>query len=190
MKDVVGILLAAGKSRRFGANKLLHPLATGEPVGIAAARNLTAAIPNSLAVLRSGDTDLANSYTDFGLRVIEASQTNRGMGTSLATGVAAAANADGWLIALADMPWIEPKTIRMLADSLLCGASLVAPVHNNCRGHPVGFNSKWRSQLMKLSGDQGAKTLLAAHTPELLLHLTDDPGVLLDVDRYVDLERR
>ena len=189
MKEIVGVLLAAGNSRRFGAHKLLHPLITGEPIGIAAAHNLSSAIPNSLAVIRSGDLDLAKRYTDLGLRVIETPQADGGMGLSLAIGVTAAAAANGWLIALADMPWIKPNTISALADSLLCGASLVAPVHTGRRGHPVGFSAKWRAQLMALSGDQGARALLAAHTPELLLLPTEDAGVLLDIDLRMDLER-
>ena len=49
------ILLAAGRSSRFGGNKLLHPLADGTPVALAAARNLVAALPGALAVVKWRD---------------------------------------------------------------------------------------------------------------------------------------
>jgi len=189
MKGIVGILLAAGAGRRFGSEKLLHPLASGGLMGMEAARNLITAIPGSLAVIRPGDQDLADRFAALGLRVVENPEAVRGMGLSLAAGVTAAADAAGWLVALADMPWIRPQTIVSLTNELRQGASLVAPVHQGRRGHPVGFNRKWRSRLQALTGDQGARALLADHNSELTLQATADPGVLLDVDRQVDLHR-
>ena len=189
MKGIAGILLAAGTGRRFGSEKLLHPLVSGGLMGMEAARNLVTALPESLAVIRPGDRDLAERFTALGLRVVENPDADRGMGLSLAVGVTAAADAAGWLVALADMPWIQPQTIISLANELRQGASLVAPVHRGRRGHPVGFDRKWRSRLQSFTGDQGARTLLADHSSELILQATADPGVLLDVDRQVDLRR-
>ena len=188
MRQATAILLAAGASSRFGTDKLLHPLADGEPIGVRAARNLIDAVPDTLAVVRQGDRDLIGAFTDLGLRVIENPWTDRGMGTSLALGVKASSEADGWLIALADMPWVQPITIGALADELRNGASLVAPAHDGRRGHPVGFAARWRTQLEALTGDQGARNLLVAHASELLLQPTNDLGILLDVDTRADLE--
>ena len=185
---VVGILLAAGSSRRFGINKLLQPLASGELMGMAAARNLVTAVADSLVVVRPGEQYLAERYAALGLRVVESPEAGQGMGLSLAAGITAAADAAGWLVALADMPWVQPGTIVSLANELRKGSSLVAPVHCGCRGHPVGFSSKWGRQLKALTGDVGARALLAGHSSELTLHETGDPGVLLDVDRQMDLK--
>ncbi len=189
MKEIVGILLAAGTSQRFGSHKLLHPLSSGELTGMAAARNLVTAIPGSLAVIRPGDHDLAERFAALGMRLVESPEADRGMGLSLAAGVTATADAAGWLVALADMPWIQPQTIISLTNDLRHGTSLIAPVHHGRRGHPVGFNRKWRSQLQALTGDQGARALLADHSSELTLQPTADPGVLLDVDQHEDLHR-
>jgi molybdenum cofactor cytidylyltransferase len=52
---ITGILLAAGNASRFGSNKLLHLLPDGTPIAMAAARNLKAAIPSSLAIVRPQD---------------------------------------------------------------------------------------------------------------------------------------
>lgn len=189
MKGVFGILLAAGAARRFGAPKLLHPLGDGTPLVLAAARNLTAALPSSIAVVRPGDAELARALDGLGLRVVENPIAERGMGPSLAAGVRAAADADGWLVALGDMPWIRPATIRVLAEALGAGASMVAPVHRGRRGHPVGFAGRWGAKLRRLRGEAGARRLISAHAEELLSLPVADAGVLQDVDRPRDLAR-
>lgn len=187
MSAPVGILLAAGAASRFGAPKLLQPLADGTPVGVAAARTLLGALPDSIAVVRPGDRALIEAFGELGLRVVTNLDAGRGMGTSLAAGVAASADADGWLIALADMPWIQPGTIARLAARLAVGASMVAPAYGGRRGHPVGFAAHWGPALRGLTGDRGARDLIAAQPDELALIDTDDSGVLRDVDHPQDL---
>ena len=187
MTGVTAILLAAGAGRRFGTNKLLYPLAGGEPVAIAAARNLVAAVPDAVAVVRDGDRALVDALAPIGLRIVENPRADAGMATSLVAGINAAPDAAAWLVALADMPWIHPRTIAALADALQAGASLVAPLHEGRRGNPVGFAARWRMKLLALTGDQGARDLLAAHAADLRLLPTHDPGVLLDVDSRADL---
>ena len=143
---LVGILLAAGRSERFGGDKLVAPLPrpiddipAGTPIGVAACRHLAAALPEVLAVVRPGDATLAALLRDAGARVVECARAAEGMGESLACGVRSTPDADGWLIALADMPSIKPATITMLASALQRGADIVAPQYNGQRGHPVGF---------------------------------------------------
>ena len=188
MTSVTGILLAAGDGRRFGGQKLLHRLPGGEPVGVAAARNLIAAVPDAIAVVRADDIELAEALSAVGIRIIENTRAAEGMGTSLAVGVGATADAAGWLVALADMPWILPVTIGALSDALCSGASLVAPSYCGRRGHPVGFAAQWRGKLEALTGVQGARSLLAQCGDDLVLKATSDPGVLRDVDNLADLE--
>ena len=187
MNRVTGILLAAGAGRRFGAHKLLQPLAGGEPIGIAAGRSLIAALPDSVAVVRSGDRVLAEALAALGLRIQEHPGAAQGMGTSIAAGIAASPDATGWLIALGDMPWVRPETTRALAEALARGAPLVAPWHGGRRGHPVGFSAAWRDRLLALDGDRGARDLIAAQGAGLVLVPTTDSGVLRDVDHPGDL---
>lgn len=188
MPELTGILLAAGFSRRFGRTKLLEPLPDGIPVCIAAARVLRKQVPNVVAVIRKDDDLLRAAFEEMSLQVIENPHADQGMGTSLAAGINATADSAGWLIALADMPWIDPATIGMLAERLQQGASMVAPVYQGHRGHPVGFAQHWRQQLRTLSGDRGAKGLIEQHANELILLDTQDPGVIKDVDFPEDLE--
>jgi molybdenum cofactor cytidylyltransferase len=179
---IQAILLAAGRSSRFGGNKLLHPLADGTPVALAAARNLAAALPGALAVVNGADAELAGLLQDAGLEVSVCHRVREGMGVSLAWGVAQTAAADGWLIALADMPFIAPQTLRAVAEGVQEPLAIVAPVHAGQRGHPVAFGRGHGPALAALSGDTGARTLLQTHQESLVLLTCDDPGVLRDID--------
>ena len=186
---LVGILLAAGRSERFGGDKLVAPLPrpiddipAGTPIGVAACRHLAAALPEVLAVVRPGDATLAALLRDAGARVVECARAAEGMGESLACGVRSIPDADGWLIALADMPSIKPATITMLASALQRGADIVAPQYNGQRGHPVGFARRHHAALAALRGDEGARAIILANRATFTLQTTDDPGVLHDID--------
>ncbi|MCG7980173.1 MAG: nucleotidyltransferase family protein [gamma proteobacterium symbiont of Clathrolucina costata] len=188
MTEIRGILLAAGAGRRFGGHKLLHPLPSGELVGVAAAHNLVTALPNTLAIVRPDDVRLAERFEALGLSVLENALVEQGMGRSLAIGIGASADAAGWVVALADMPWIAPETIRSVVQALVQGAAIAAPAFQGRRGHPVGFGRQWGDRLQALQGDHGARHLLQAHANELILLPTEDPGVLLDIDQQGDLK--
>lgn len=187
MTTPVGILLAAGSARRFGAAKLLQPLPDGIAVGVAAAHALVQAVPRVVAVVRPGDQALIDALSGIGLQVVENPLADQGMGSSLAAGIHATPDATGWLVALADMPWIQPATITLLLERLQQGASMVAPVCQGQRGHPVGFSARWQQPLRTLSGDKGARDLIVQHQDELELIDTEDAGVLRDIDHPTDL---
>jgi molybdenum cofactor cytidylyltransferase len=183
--SIVGLLLAAGSARRFGAQKLLVEVADGVSVAAAASAHLIAALPRSIGVVSPKDPELHPVLTSVGMEIVENERFGYGMGTSIAAGVAATPDADGWVIALGDMPWIRPETIRAVADALARGSSISAPCVNGIRGHPVGFSAAWRDELLALNDDFGARNLI---TPvDLDLISTDDPGVRRDIDHPADL---
>jgi molybdenum cofactor cytidylyltransferase len=181
------LLLAAGRATRFGADKLLHPLADGTPLALAAARNLARALPGALAVVNGRDARLAALLEAAGLRVSVCPWADQGMGRSLAWGVAQTPAADGWLIALADMPWIASDTVRAVAAGVSGPLAIAAPLHRGRRGHPVAFGAGHGAALAALSGDAGARDLLRAEAGNLTLVPCADAGVLRDVDRIEDL---
>ena len=191
---IVGILLAAGEGSRFGGDKLLASIASYRahattPVGVMAARNLVATLPDSIAVVRPRDTALAAALSAAGMNTTLCENAADGMGASLACGVAAAADADGWVIALADMPWIRSATIRLVADAIAAGADIAAPSLRGARGHPVGFARVHREALMSLRGDTGARALIDRNAKRVKWIDVDDDGVLRDVDTVKDLPR-
>ncbi|WP_367156123.1 NTP transferase domain-containing protein [Methylomonas sp. HYX-M1] len=187
MLDVTGILLAAGSATRFGADKLLHPLTGDETVASQACRRLLHATGSVIAVVRQEDKPLAERLLSLGATVAFCAQAERGLSASLACGVAAAPASNAVLIALADMPWIQPASIAAIARAMYAGAWIAAPAYRGRRGHPVGFSPLLRAELLGLTGDQGAKPVLQNHDGRVTLIDCDDPGVLLDIDTPADL---
>jgi molybdenum cofactor cytidylyltransferase len=188
VKNIAGILLAAGAGSRFGGEKLLHPLEDGVAIAAHAARNLLSATPDVIAVVRWGDFPLYDMLEQEGCQVTMFQGAARGMGASLAHGVAQARGADGWLVALADMPRIAPATTRRILAALEEGALVAAPVRKGERGHPVGFGAALRDELLALDGDQGARAVVERHRDKVKLVECDDPGISYDIDRKSDLE--
>lgn len=191
--NIRGVLLAAGYARRFGSNKLLHPLPPGSvnaglPIALAAARNFVEALPESIAVIRPRAQKLGKMLREAGCNTVVCKNAAEGMGVSLAEGVRAAADAHGWVVALADMPYLRSETVRIVAKGLSEGAAIAAPVYRGERGHPVGFARRFKDELSALRGDAGARDILKAHPDWITLYEVDDPGVLRDIDEPSDLE--
>ncbi len=184
---ICGVLLAAGAATRFGGAKLLHALPDGTPMAQQSACRLWAAVPESVAVLRPEDSALANLLRSRGVRCVFNARAARGLGGSIACGVAATRGASGWVIALADMPFVQTATILAVVGALGGGAALVAPTHAGRRGHPVGFAACWRDALLALDGHHGARALLEEHEGTLQLLPVRDRGVLIDIDTVSDL---
>jgi molybdenum cofactor cytidylyltransferase len=188
MSQIVGILLAAGSSRRFGADKRLHPLHDGTQMALASARHLAAVCARTIVVIRPDDTALASLLATEGLETVVCAEAAQGMGHSLACGVAATADAAGWLVALADMPYIPPASYHVVLQSMRDGAALARPIHDGSPGHPVAFGAAHLDKLLALTGDQGGKAILEANPAAVVLCSVDDPGVLKDVDVPVQIE--
>lgn len=186
-KHIVGILLAAGTGSRFGGEKLLHPMPDGVAIAAHAARNLLASELDVTAVVRPGDFPLADMLEQEGCVVTVCREAARGMGASLAHAVAHERSADGWVVALADMPKIMPATIKSVLAALEQGALLAAPRFQGQRGHPVGFGADLRNELLALDGDQGARAVLERHGDDLRLIDCHDPGVVYDIDCKADI---
>src|SRR5262245_18712971 len=141
--NIRGVLMAASYSTRFGSNELLHPLPAGSPdagvpIALAAARHLVEALPEAVAVIRPRAQKLGKLLRDAGCNTVVCRNAAEGMGVSLAEGVRAAADADAWVVALADMPYLLPETVRVIARALSEGAAIAAPAYRGERGHPVG----------------------------------------------------
>jgi molybdenum cofactor cytidylyltransferase len=187
-----GILLAAGRGRRFdpsGAqNKLLQALPGGELVVAASARAMLAALPCVLAVVRLGDDRVAAILRELGCEVEVAEDADSGMGASLLHAIRCTRNAGGWLIALGDMPHVHSSTIAALSAALAAGVDIAAPMYRGRRGNPVAFSRVHLPLLLALQGDQGARSILRQH-PVWDVEVAD-AGVLQDVDTLQDLAIR
>jgi molybdenum cofactor cytidylyltransferase len=198
MDGIVGILLAAGIGQRFDPSgrrlKLLEPAPAGPhagvPLALASARNLMTALETVCAVVRpaadASQQRLHALLADAGCTLVICEQAYEGMGSSLACGVRASGDAFGWVIALADMPAIEPGSIRAVAQALRDGYDTAAAFFGERRGHPVGFANSLYSALAALSGDDGARSVLAMQPPHRVS--VADRGVILDLDTPAGLK--
>ena len=184
---IAGLLLAAGSASRFGSDKLRHSLPHGVAIAVQAARHLKSELTRVLAVVRPASDELAAALRADGCEVVVCENAAEGMGASLACAARAAGEADGYIVALGDMPFVRPSTIAAVRDALAGGASLVAPYFRARRGHPVGIAGKFARDLAALTGDEGAKKLLAANERALVKIPVGDPGVIRDIDRPEDL---
>ena len=195
MKVIRGLLLCGGAATRFGSDKLLAipggQGGGGESIVVMAARNLIAGAGNALAVVRPGSGALRAALEGAGCEVVESERCVHGIGESLAAGVAASRDAAGWIVALGDMPFVHPESVRAVRAQLEIGASIAAPLNavSGERGHPVGFASTLREELLALKGDQGARSVIARHHDELVPVPVDDPGIAIDIDRPEELQR-
>ncbi|RJG28009.1 nucleotidyltransferase family protein [Massilia cavernae] len=187
---LVGILLAAGRGRRFdpsGArNKLLQTLPGGATVVAASARALLAALPKVIAVVGPADSVVAAQLKALGCEVTVCQEADTGMGASLAHAIShSLPAADAWLIALGDMPYVRPSTYAALAAALNAGAGIAAPVMAGRRGNPVGFGAAHLSALLALTGDEGARRIVKS-APVTEVEVAD-AGIFRDVDTPADL---
>lgn len=181
-----GILLAAGRGRRFDASgqqdKLLQILADGKSVAQHSAQNLRAVMPHVVAVLRPDNAVLEGQLQAIGIECLVCCDADAGMANSLKHALRATADSAGWIIALADMPSVKTSTLTLLFDTLQAGAGIVAPVYQGRRGNPVGFASQYLPQLLNLQGDVGARSVLQSNP--LTQIQVDDPGIHEDIDTH------
>ena len=190
--QAVGLLLAAGHSRRFGhADKLHQPLADGRMLAVAAAQHLISALPQSVAVIREHDQALAHALATEGLQIVKCTEAQQEMSASLVLGMHYLRHpfpkASGVVIVLADMPFILPSTISAVAQQLDAGAGIVLPRYQGKRGHPVGFSQAYFEALCAISGDTGAREVITRHPQSVVYLECDDAGILMDIDTPDDL---
>ena len=140
-----------------------------------------------IAVVRPGSAELEQALKNEGCEIVVCENAAEGMGASLACAARAAGEAEGYLVALGDMPYVRRTTIAAVRDALAGGAALAAPYFRARRGHPVGISRIHYKELLALRGDEGAKKLLAAHEQTLKKIPVGDPGVIRDIDTPGDL---
>ena len=172
------IFLAAGTSSRFGRDKLREPVGGAPLARVSLEPFIAAGIVPITIVTRPERADL------FGGLAAQCLLINSGsMAESIATGIRALEReADSVLIALADMPDVSADDVRAIVDAS-DGRRPVVPVHGRC-GNPVLFPRLWFKKLEALTGDQGARALLADAD---VIEVPCSPGVIRDIDRATDL---
>ncbi len=184
MNNIAAILLAAGSSRRMGANKLLLN-ADGQPmVRHAAILCQSAGLSPIIAVLGHESEQVEQALSGLQVDCVLNNNHTTGMASSLTTGLAALpAETQAVLICLSDMPLVTPSDIENLCAAFAPaqGRAICIPTHEGRRGNPVLLGRQIFPALAGLSGDQGAKPIIQQHA-HLVAEIPCGPGVLLDID--------
>lgn len=186
--SIAGLILAAGRGTRFGADKRLARLPDGRTLlEVALARHAGISQP-LLIVLRPDDEAATALARQHGAHILICENADQGMGHSLACGaraLLAMPDLTGVLIDLADMPAVSATTLKRVQQALRDTGQAVAPRYQGRIGQPRGLPRACFEAVSQLHGDQGARHLLdwqqAVHVE------VDDAGILLDIDRPADL---
>jgi molybdenum cofactor cytidylyltransferase len=157
---IAGLLLAAGRSTRFGADKLTAQI-DGSAV-IALSVRAIAALDDVIVVTGPEHETLANALDKLAARLVVNAEFASGMASSIRVGVdALSIETDAVVIALGDQPFVSQSVTDALVERWKAGgADVVAPEYTDGRGHPVLFGRTCFAALRALRGDAGARSLI------------------------------
>jgi len=180
------VVLAAGKGSRFkgSAHKLEQSLGDLSVLGRTLRNAIQSHLPVVVVTTQALAAEACRTVAARDVVIVPQALAALGMGHSIAAGIAARADAPGWLLLPADMPMVKPATLLAVAAALEHHPVAYAQ-HHGRRGHPVGFAAELYSELMMLSGDEGARRIVARY-PAIGVDV-EDPGVLIDLDTEADL---
>ena len=191
--ETAAIVLAAGRSRRFGdRNKLLVPVAGVPMVRRVAETALASRARPVIVVTGHAAADVRAALAGLPLVFARNPDHGSGLAGSLKTGLAAVpAECDAALVLLGDMPQIRCATLDALIAALDpdAGHTVAVPTYRGRRGNPVIWHRTHFPALMAIAGDAGARVLLPKLGAAVRRLAVDDPGVLADIDRADDLQR-
>jgi molybdenum cofactor cytidylyltransferase len=182
---VGAVILAAGRASRFGRNKLLEPVAGKAMLRHVAEAALASAADPVLVVTGNEAEKIRLSLTGLPLAFCENPDFAMGLSTSLKRGVKALpGDCEGALVLLGDMPGVDAALIdRMIhAFDPPAGRSIIAATRGGVRGNPVLWARRFFDEIAGLSGDEGARALLARHPQSVFAVEAPSDAPLTDID--------
>jgi molybdenum cofactor cytidylyltransferase len=184
---IAGLLLAAGRSSRFGGDKLLAPL-RGHPVLFWSAAVIATEVDALYVVIPPDSPARVAALEGIPAVMVEHAGRDEGMASSIRAGLAAMADdVAAAVIALADQPLVSPLVLRALCERWRAApTSAVAPQYRDGRGNPVLFDRAQFTALAELRGDRGARGLLDRLGAECAL-VPVDASMPVDVDTRAEL---
>lgn len=187
--QIYGLVLAAGMARRMGTTKQLLPFGDKTVLQTVVDTLVDAKLAGVAVVLGHDAEAVRDSLRGRPVRFCVNEAYREGMFSSVLCGLRALpADADAALIALGDQPQIALNAVRAVAQAYREGdKGIVVPVSGGRRGHPVLIDlSRYRREILSLSGDRGLKPVVRGHPEDTLEVLVDDEGILRDLDTPAD----
>ena len=174
------ILEAAGDSRRFGSNKLLHTMDDGRPM-ISPALDAARGVDAYKKILVTQYDEIATMAQDFD--VVMNDRPDLGISHSMQLGIEAAGDADAYMFCVCDQPGITASTLGRLIEAYKKEtAGIVSLAWQGKMCNPKIFASRYRDALMALSGDTGGRQIISSHSSDLLLVEAESEEEVRDID--------
>jgi molybdenum cofactor cytidylyltransferase len=187
---ISGVILAAGKSTRLGRPKQLLEL-DGEPVFLHTVRSATNShLDQVVLVLGDHAAEIADTVGDQGQSLVINPEFELGQSTSLKLGLGTIdPEAEAVLFLLGDQPQVSAEIINaVIFQFRKSGGRIVMPSYRGTRSNPVLFSRELFPELAKVTGDQGARSVVRAHYSEVhAVEIDADPP--LDIDTEEDYEK-
>jgi molybdenum cofactor cytidylyltransferase len=185
------IVLAAGRSRRMGTQKLLLPFAGQTVIEHVVDQVLAASIQDAIAVVASEDDAVAATLAKKRITLAVNPDPKAEMLSSVRVGLRVLrSDAVAAIIVLGDQPSLQTAFVTQLINSFRAtGMGIVVPVHEGKRGHPLVIAARYFAEIDTRYDDVGMRGLLAAHADDIEEVPVPDSGVLADMDYPDDYER-
>ncbi|KJS13757.1 MAG: hypothetical protein VR67_03105 [Peptococcaceae bacterium BRH_c8a] len=191
MLKIEALVLAAGFSSRMPGNKLLLDLNGQKLIHHTLKAVMASKVSGVTVVLGHQKEKLRYELANDKLNLIDNDKYHLGMSTSVKAGIiyllANKQNMDAVMIMPGDIPLIKTETINQLLQVYnTTASSIVVPVHQERRGHPVMFDKSLFQDLLLITGDTGAKGVLQKHAQRVNRVFVNDPGIYSDIDTWED----
>ena len=159
---IAAIVLAAGRSTRFGSQKLLAPLGKFPLVRRTVEQVLSAPVDDVVVVVGQEGEAVQRALSGLDVRCVMNADHAKGMSTSVRAGVdALRAGTSAVVIVLGDQPTVTPEIIEQLVAEHSRGARpITAPSYAGIRGNPVVFDASLFPELRAIEGDEGARSVI------------------------------
>jgi molybdenum cofactor cytidylyltransferase len=185
-RNVVAIILAAGRSTRMGGpNKLLAELGGKPLVRLVTEQALASKAERVIVVTGHQADQVEKALRGLKVTFVRNPDFADGLATSVKSGISATPDtADAAVICLGDMPLIDAHLVDRLIEAFAPdrGNLIVVPVSDNRRGNPVLWSRRFFNELMALDGDIGARHLIARHAEAVAEVPVEGNSAFLDID--------
>jgi molybdenum cofactor cytidylyltransferase len=188
---IAAIVLAAGRSSRMGArNKLLEPIAGKSMIALVAETALQSGAASVVVVTGFEAPRIEAEMTGLDVVVAHNAAFDQGLSSSLKAGLSALPpDCDGALILLGDMPTVDASVTGALITAFTGRDAICVPVHRGRRGNPLLWGRSYFAEMMQLTGDFGAKSLITLHADRVTEVEVGSESIFADIDTPADLAR-
>ena len=185
---VSAILLAAGESKRMGKPKQLMPFGRSTILEQTIDNLLNSEVSEVIVVLGYRAEEMIKTVAIKPVKVAINPAYHQGMSTSIVTGLNLVDDgAQAVMLALADQPLVDSKTINRLIDEFFnYDKGIAMPVYQGRRGHPIIFSIKYKGELLKLTGDIGGRQIIKQHPDDVLEVAVGCEGINIDINTPSD----